>query len=142
MENTATALPLLDLFGEQVIIQRRSFERRPRRKASHARVFQLGFLDILEMSDAELEALRTRDEITDDYVEWMREYLLKITLRQIIHPQLSEQNWREAMDWVLSDEVHPFSFRVCCEAMMCDFEDVRATTLKIAAKELVKDGLK
>lgn len=138
MENAATALPLLDLFGEQVIIQRRSFERRPRRKASHARVFQLGFLDILEMSDAELEALRTRDEITDDYVEWMREYLLKITLRQIIHPQLSEQNWREAMDWVLSDEVHPFSFRVCCEAMMCDFEDVRATTLKIAAKELVK----
>ena len=70
--------------------------------------------------------------------EWMREYLLKITLRQIIHPQVSEQNWREAMDWVLSDEVHPFSFRVCCEAMMCDFEDVRATTLKIAAKELFK----
>ena len=68
MENTATALPLLDLFGEQVIIQRRSFERRPRRKASPARVFQLGFLDILEMSDAELESLRTRDEITDDYV--------------------------------------------------------------------------
>ena len=90
------------------------------------------------MSDAELEALRARDEITDDYVEWMREYLLKITLRQIIHPQVSEQNWREAMDWVLSDEVHPFSFRVCCEAMMCDFEDVRATTLKIAAKELFK----
>src|SRR3546814_5950546 len=98
MENTATALPLLDLFGEQVIIQRRSFERRPRRKASHARVFPLAFLDILEMSDAALEALRTRDEITDDYVEWMREYLLKITLRQIIHPQVSEKNWREAMD--------------------------------------------
>lgn len=101
MENTATALPLLDLFGEQVIIQRRSFERKPRRKTSPGRVLQLGFIDILEMSDAELEAIRTRDEITDDYVEWMREYLLKITLRQIIHPQVSEQNWREAMDWVI-----------------------------------------
>lgn len=87
MENTAIALPMLDLFGEQVIIQRRSFERRPRRKTNHTEVFQLGFLDILEMSDAELEALRARDEITDEYVEWLREYLLKITLRQIIHSQ-------------------------------------------------------
>ncbi|EKC7897401.1 hypothetical protein FA341_15280 [Pseudomonas aeruginosa] len=138
MENTAIALPMLDLFGEQVIIQRRSFERRPRRKTNHTEVFQLGFLDILEMSDAELEALRARDEITDEYVEWLREYLLKITLRQIIHSQVSEQNWRDAMDWILSDEVYPFSFRVCCEAMMCDFEDVRAATLKIAAKELFK----
>ena len=65
MENTAIALPLLDLFGEQVIIQRRSFERSPRRKASPVRAIQMGFLDILEMSDAELEALRVEDEITE-----------------------------------------------------------------------------
>lgn len=136
MENTAIALPLLDLFGEQVIIQRRSFERSPRRKASPVRAIQMGFLDILEMSDAELEALRVEDEITEDCVSWMREYLLKITLRQIIHPQVSEQNWREAMDWLLSDEIHPFSFRVCCLEMMSDFEDVRENTLKIAAKAL------
>lgn len=133
MENTAVAFPL-DLFGEQVVIQRRSFERNPRRNASPARVVQLGFLDILEMSDAELETLLARDEITDDYVEWLREYLLKITLRQITHSQVSAQNRQEAMDWLLSDEIHPFSFRVCCEALLCDFEDVRDATLAIVAK--------
>ncbi|WP_137887453.1 hypothetical protein [Pseudomonas sp. 2FE] len=134
MENTATALPLLDLFGEQVIIQRRSFERRPRPKARIVRAFQLGFLDLLEMSDAELEALRARDEITDDYVEWLRGYLLKLTLRQIIHPQVSEATRAEAMDWMMSDDIHSFSFKTCCNAWEADHEDVRSSTLAIIAK--------
>ncbi|GEM_PF-4490380 len=97
MENLAFAPQLLDLFGEQVIIQRRSFERRPRRKLPNQGQVQLGFHDILEMSDAELEALRAQDEITDDYVYWLREYLLKLTLRQLIHPQVSAATRAEAM---------------------------------------------
>lgn len=136
MENTALAMPLLDLFGEEVIIQRRSFEQRPRMRTVKTTVQQLGFLDILEMSDEELEALRAGEEITDDYIDWLREYLLKLTLRQIIHPQVSDKNWREAVDWLLSDEIHPFSFRVCCNASGADHEDVREGTLQIMRKHM------
>lgn len=135
MENTARVLPLLDMFGEQIIIQRRSFERRPRRAAAPIQgPTQLGFLDLLEMSDEELERLRAQDEITDDYVEWLREYLLKLTLRQIIHPQVSAATRAEATDWMMSDDVHSFSFKVCCEALGADHEDVREGVLMIIRK--------
>lgn len=135
---TAMAVPLLDLFGEEVILQRRLFERRPRRKPAPAQqeLVQLGLLDILEMSDETLEQLRALDEITEEYIEWLREYLLKLTLRQILHPQVSELHRREAVEWVMSDEVHPFSFKVCCAALQADHEDVREGVLAIMRKHL------
>ncbi|MBB3105092.1 hypothetical protein [Azomonas macrocytogenes] len=138
MENTALSLPALDLFGEQVVIQRRSFTSRLRKKAPKQRIVQLEFVDLLALSDEELEALRAFAETTHDYVEWLREYLLILTLRQIVNRQVSEETWREAMDWLLSDEIHPFSFRVCCQAQLSDHEDIRENTLLIAAKELFK----
>jgi len=131
MENLAIA-PFLDLFGEEVIIQRRSLERRPRRKPiQEVRVVQLGFLDILEMSDAELEALRASEEITDDYIDWMRSYMLKMTLRQILHPQVSMENWWDGMLWVLADEDYPFSFKICCNAAGADHEEFRESFLSM-----------
>ena len=134
MENTAIALPALDLFGEQVVIQRRTFQRRPKPQSQRGWSAQLGFLDILDMSDAALEALRAQDEITDDYIEWLRAYLLKITLRQIVHPQVSDSTWRDALDWVLADDGHPFSFKVCCTAAGTDFELIRDEVVRMAVK--------
>lgn len=132
MENLALATPLLDLFGEEVIIQRRSFERRPRRKPSPIQgQVQLGFMDILEMSEAELELMRAQEVITDDYIDWLRDYLLKMTLRQILHPQVSSENWWDGVTWMLDDEDHPFSFKVCCNAAGADHEDVREGVLRI-----------
>lgn len=132
MENLALATPLLDLFGEEVIIQRRSFERRPKRRAAPIQgQVQLGFLDILEMSDAELELMLAQEVITDDFIDWLREYLLKLTLRQILHPQVSSENWWDGVLWMLGDEDHPFSFKVCCNAAGADHEDVRQGVLRI-----------
>lgn len=141
MENTALAMPLFDLFGEQVVIQRRTFGRRPRRETTPNVVVQLGLLDILEMSEEELERLRAEDEVTDDYIQWLREYLLKLTLRQLVHPQSSEETRMDALMWVQSDELHPFSFRACCNAWIAaqdgqgaDHEEIRFAVLKIYAK--------
>ncbi|CJM40446.1 Uncharacterised protein [Streptococcus pneumoniae] len=135
MENVAVA-PLLDLFGDEVIIQRRSLERRPRRKTVPIQVqVQLGFLDILEMSDAELELLRAEDEITDDYIDWMRSYMIKMTLRQILHPQVSIENWWDGMLWVLADEDEPFSFKTCCNAAGADHEEVRENFLSMMRRK-------
>lgn len=136
MENAI--LPSLpDLFGEQVVIQRRSFMRRtPRSNTTSDRAvsLQISFLDILTMDDEVLERERQADVITDDYIGWMREYLLELTLRQLVHPQTSEVTWRDGMDWLLSNAIHPFSFRVCCEALLCDFEEIRENTLSLVAQ--------
>lgn len=125
MENTAMSLPLFDLFGEQVVIQRRVFNRQSKRPAPVMRIEQLGFLDILEMSDEELEAIRPDDEFSDDFVDWLRGYLITATFRQVIHPQVSAANRAELMEWIESDALHPFSFTVCCMAMEADPEHVR-----------------
>lgn len=130
-------MPGLDLFGEQVIIRRRSFE--PRRNSAPAPVRaleQLGFIDILEMSDEELEQHRQFDAVTDDYVDWLRGYLLKHTLRQLLHRQVSEANRQEALNWLMSDEEHPFSFKVCCVAYDSDHIEVRDGVLSLLRKHL------
>jgi len=123
--NIVMSLPMLDLFGEQVVIQRRVFSRLPKREAPMQKIEQLGFLDILEMSDEELEAMRPVDEFSDDFVDWLRGYMLTLTLRQVIHPQVSAANRAEVMEWIESDVLHPFSFNACCIAMDSDPDEVR-----------------
>ena len=123
------ALPLADLFGQEVVIKRRTFVRRKTPLELLDSIEQMGFLDILEMSEEELERQRTRDEVTDDYIDWLRSYIMKITLRQLLHRQVSEANRREAHDWLMDDAIHPFSFRVCCEAFCADFQEVRESVL-------------
>lgn len=137
MEKLALQMPAIDLFGEQVIIQRRSFERRrkPAPVAPVVDLVQLAFLDILEMTDEELEMQRAAEDVTDDYIEWLRSYLLKLTLRQLLHRQVSEANRREAYDWLTDDSEHPFSFRVCCEAMETDYLEVREGVMSILRRQ-------
>lgn len=124
MENTAMSLPLVDLFGERVVIQRR-FNRQSRRPSPVMRVEQLGFLDILEMSDEELEAIRPADEFSDEFIDWLRGYMLTSAFRQVTHSQVSAANRAELMAWIESDALHPFSFSICCMAMEADPEHVR-----------------
>lgn len=134
MEN-ALAMPALDLFGEQVVIRRRSFEQRFKSELIPSPVLvQMGFMDILEMSDEELERHRQFDEDTDDYVDWLRGYLLKYTLRQLLHRQVSGANRREAKEWLMSDVDHPFSFKVCCTAYESDYLEVREAVLALLRK--------
>ena len=45
------ALPLADLFGQEVVIKRRTFVRRKTPLELLDSIEQMGFLDILEMSE-------------------------------------------------------------------------------------------
>lgn len=136
MENLALQMPVLDLFGEQVIIRQRSSG--PRRQPAQFRLVQeleqLAFIDILGMSDEELEKQRQLDGITDDYIDWLRGFILKRTLRQLLHSQTNEDSKREAYEWLMADDVHPFSFRVCCEAYDSDYTEVRQGVESILRK--------
>jgi len=53
---------------------------------------------------------------TDANIERLRSKLLVTTVREIADRRTSKKVVTEAWDWILSDDVHPFSFRVCCES--------------------------
>ena len=133
MENLA--VPLFDLFGEQVVVSRRFQSRRGRKDLNEfGAVRQMGFID-LESSDEELEEIPPSDEFSDDFIDWIRGYLLKASLRQITHSQVSAANKRELLEWMLSDEIHPFSFVTCCIAAgAADYEAIRDGVLSLVRK--------
>lgn len=138
MEKMVMKMPAFDLFGEQVITQRRGVE--PRQRTARLLVVresvQLAFIDLLAMSDEELEQQRQFDELTDDYIEWLRGYILKRTLRQLLHPQVSAEGRQDAYEWLMDDSIHPFSFRVCCEAHGTDYIEVRLGVESIMRKHM------
>jgi hypothetical protein len=57
---------------------------------------------------------------TEANVEMLRSKLLVTTVREIADRRTSKKVVTEVWDWILSDEVHPFSFRVCCESSDLD----------------------
>jgi len=64
----------------------------------------------------------------EDSIEGIREMLLMDTLRDLTDGRAALAK-DEAMEWMLSDEVHPFSFKVCCNAMGLDHHEVRSRVL-------------
>lgn len=133
--NTAQTL---DLFGEVVVCQPRVFQQHGGQQSSRSNeCAQLSLLDLLELPDETLEQVQSFDEeLSEDYIEWLRMYVLKHTLRQITHPQVGSSQRREALDWMLSDVVHPFSFSVCCGAWGANFEEVRLGVLRLIRQHL------
>lgn len=66
-------------------------------------------------------------------VEWsdrgileLREVVLSHALRDAVR-----KNDREAQNWIISDEIAPFSFRVCCGVLGLDAEEVRSGVMGI-----------
>lgn len=53
-------------------------------------------------------------EWSDDEISWIREWLLNRSLAQLKDHRVADHTKQEMMDWVMSDEIHPFSFVICC----------------------------
>lgn len=65
---------------------------------------------------------------SDDQVETLRERLLVATLKDLTNARSREAKV-EALKWVLSDDEHPFSFKICANSMALDHEEIRARVL-------------
>lgn len=63
-------------------------------------------------------------------VDRLRERLLIGTLKSLTDGRATIAKL-EALEWLMSEEVAPFSFRVCAEAAGVHYEQVRARTLAI-----------
>lgn len=65
---------------------------------------------------------------SDEAVSHIREYLLMSTLK-ILTDGRSATTRSEAMEWMLSDKPHPFSFCVCATDMGMDYTKIRSRVL-------------
>ncbi|EGQ7672326.1 topoisomerase II [Vibrio cholerae] len=73
----------------------------------------LFFLDE-EPKTAEVIPFEPRLEWSDDEVKQLRYGLLWHSLRVLADGRAGTEIKQETMEWMMSDEVHPFSFVACC----------------------------
>lgn len=108
MSSTEEQLPLWNL--EDLPILR----RRKRRKFTLSPAQLARRVEQLEFS------LWNEDEMLQ-----LREYVLMRSLATISTDLHSLDTEQDVLDWVHSDSIHPFSFRVCCEAACLDPDELR-----------------
>lgn len=59
--------------------------------------------------------IQLRPSWSDEDIGKLREQLLKYSLRFLADGRSSYRVKKEVYEWVMSDDIHPFSFFVCCE---------------------------
>ncbi|EKS7763350.1 topoisomerase II [Edwardsiella ictaluri] len=74
---------------------------------------------------ADILPFENKLEWLDDEVKQLREGLLWHSLRVLADGRAGREIKQETMDWVMSDEVHPFAFVVCCYEVGCDPSGIR-----------------
>lgn len=84
----------------------------------------LFFLDE-EPKTAEVIPFEPKPAWNDDEVRLLRDGLLWHSLRVLADGRAGSEIKQETMTWVMSDEVHPFSFVVCCNEAGYDPSGVR-----------------
>lgn len=68
-------------------------------------------------------------EWTDGDILKLMDGLLVETLSVFNEDKTSMETVKDALNWVMSDDILPFSFIVCCRAAGLDYEDVRQGVL-------------
>lgn len=68
----------------------------------------------------------------DDIIDWnpsdihrLQKAVIKQSLRELGDHRRTNAMRREAVDWLMSDDVHPFSAIVCCQAHKLNLEHLR-----------------
>jgi hypothetical protein len=67
----------------------------------------------------------------DEAIARLRQGLLEDALKQLARPRTPDRDRQALLAWVLSDAIHPFSFRVCAEASACDADALRDNLLRL-----------
>ncbi len=67
---------------------------------------------------------------SDEAISSLREAVLMDTLRNLTDGRATTAK-AEALEWMLSDDIHPFSFRVCASEMGMDYEEIRIRVLRM-----------
>ena len=96
----------------------------PRKKKKEA----INHASLIEQLDLMLDCLNTPDAIldvpeqwTDADIEYLREHMIMSQLKIIVDKRGGKVARQEAWEWVLSDEILPFSFRVCLSTLAINY---------------------
>ena len=73
---------------------------------------------------------------TDEAVARLRQRLLDDALQRLSRRRRPTQNRQALMAWVLSDAIHPFSFRVCASASGYDADALRDGILRLLRSDI------
>lgn len=68
---------------------------------------------------------------TEDNITRLRSKLLVTTVREIADRRNGKKIATEAWNWILSDEIEPFSFLVCCESEDLDALKMRESLVSL-----------
>jgi len=73
---------------------------------------------------------------TDEAVARLRQRLLDDALQRLSRGRTTNEKRRALMAWVLSDAIHPFSFRVCAAASGYDADALRDGVLRLLRSDI------
>lgn len=81
-------------------------------------------------------------QLSDEEIDYIREKLLVCTIQDLADRRTSTSVVTECWDWVMSDDIHPFSFRVCCDVADLDYLKMREALVsnyrRLSKHKLVK----
>lgn len=87
------------------------------------------------------EAIARGPPWTDEAVARLRQGLLDDALKRLSRRRTLNQDREAMLAWVLSDAVHPFSFRVCAVASGYDADVLRHGVLRLLGSDAVNGSL-
>ena len=77
---------------------------------------------------------------TDEAIARLRQRLLDDALIRLSRPRTPDRDRQALLAWVLSDAIHPFSFRVCAVASGCDADVLRHGVLRLLGSDAGNGG--
>lgn len=92
------------------------------------------FVPSKQTSTALIIPFEPRIDWSDKAVSDLREGVLHHSLRVLADGRVGKVAKVEAMNWMMSDEIHPFSFVVCCSEFGYVPAEVRERTLDMLAR--------
>jgi hypothetical protein len=82
------------------------------------------------------EAIARGPPWTDEAVARLRQSLLDDALQRLSRRRTPTQDRQALIAWVLSDAIHPFSFRVCAAASGYDSDALRDGVLRLLRSDI------
>lgn len=79
---------------------------------------------------------------TDDEIEDLQYFLLTTSLQELFDRRTSAKVRAECWEWVLDEELRPFSFRACAELCGYDTERLRSAVVDLHRRLLKKGWVK
>lgn len=71
---------------------------------------------------------------SDSDIETLREGLLRDALQTILDGRAAERTRQALWGWLMSDALEPFSFRMCCQAVEVNWEEMRDTFITLSKR--------